>query len=100
MAIQRIYFYADDETDAAVFAWLAGQSNRSESIRGLICAAAGQPAPGASLDETQLRRVLREELSRLVAGAAQSSAPAGEDDELRDALDGLASAWQFEGERS
>jgi len=101
MAIQRIYFYADADADADLFAWLAGQANRSEAIRMAIRAAAGQDTAGASLDEALLRRVLREEISHLAAlAAAPAPASAGEDDELRDALDGLASAWQFEEEQS
>lgn len=97
MAIRRLYFYADDQADADVLAWLAAQTNRSESLRALIRAAA--PGPRAAIDEAQLRRVLREELARLAGPASAAAGPtasaAPEDDDLRHALDGLATTWQY-----
>lgn len=97
MARERVYFYVDSEQDAELLAWLEQQSNRSEAIRQALRAHMnGQPAAG-SLDEAQLRRVLREELSRVATLAASAPPPASEDDELKAALDDLAGAWSFEG---
>lgn len=97
MAIRRLYFYADDQADADVLAWLAAQTNRSESLRALIRAAA--PGPRAAIDEAQLRRVLRQELAAALgsptAAATTPTAAAPEPDDLRHALDGLATTWQY-----
>lgn len=52
------------EAEPEITAWIAAQPNFSAAIRDLIRATQQLPT-GASLDENQLRRVLREELRRV-----------------------------------
>ena len=102
MAKTMIRFYVDDQRDADLLAWLDGQAGgrRSEAIRQALRAWLKPDAEptAAGLDAETLRRVLREELGRVTVGAPGqgSPQPAGEDDELRGAMDNLLSTWEFE----
>jgi hypothetical protein len=92
MAKVKCYFYLDDRRDVDLLAWLAEQPNRSLVVREALRAWMSQ-ADG--LDETMLRRVLREELARV---SVQRNAPAGpeaspEDEQVGEVLDSLMGAW-------
>ncbi len=92
MAKVKRYFYLDDLHDADLLAWLAQQPNRSLAVRQAL---RGWMAREQRLDETVLRRVLREELAQV---RVQSVAPlvpeaSREDGEVAEALDGLLDTW-------
>ena len=61
MAKQRQVFVYDDVEDRDILLWLERQDNKSAAIRAAIRQAI---RPQERLDESRLRQVLREELSR------------------------------------
>jgi hypothetical protein len=96
----RQYFYADPGRDVALLAWLEQQDNKSATIRQALRARmdsekghdSGPSSHG--LDETTLRRVLREELAELALAGRLSDAQAGqEDDDLAAAINDLLDVW-------
>jgi hypothetical protein len=92
MAKVQVRFYLDDHRDADVLAWLAERPNRSLAVREALRAWMSRTD---GLDAVVLRRVLREELSRVsVRGIASVTQEAPqEDEEVAEALDSLMSAW-------
>ena len=92
MAKVKCYFYLDDRRDSDILAWLAEQPNRSLAVREALRAWISQ---SDGLDAAMLRRVLREELSRMSVGGIVSVTPETpqEDEEVAEALDSLMSAW-------
>ena len=88
----KCYFYLDDRRDSDILAWLAEQPNRSLAVREALRAWISR---SDGLDAEVLRRVLREELSRVSVQGIASAAPetSQEDDELAEALDSLMGAW-------
>ena len=102
MAKTMIRFYVDDRRDADLLTWLDGQvgGRRSEMIRQALRAGlkADPEAAPAGVDAEMLRRVLREELARVAVGTAAHDAAqaAGEDEDLRGAMDDLLNTWSFE----
>lgn len=92
MAKVKCYFYLDDRRDADILAWLAEQPNRSLAVREALRAWISR---SDGLDAVVLRRVLREELSRMSVLGMVSAAPetSQEDDEVAEALDSLMGAW-------
>jgi hypothetical protein len=88
--VLRFSFSARRDVD--LLTWLAEQPNRSLVVREALRAWMSQ-ADG--LDETMLRRVLREELARV---SVLGNAPAGpetspEDEQVSEVLDSLMGAW-------
>ena len=61
MRRKRERFYLDPEDDADIIRWLKEQDNKSAAIRAAIRQVI---RPQETFDESKLRRVLREELSR------------------------------------
>ena len=92
MAKVQVRFYLDDYRDADIRAWLAEQPNRSLAVRQALRAWMSRTD---GLDATVLRRVLREELSRVSVQGGPSAAPGmpKEDDDVAEALDSLMGAW-------
>ena len=92
MAKVQVRFYLDDHRDADVLAWLAERPNRSLAVREALRAWMSRTD---GLDAVVLRRVLREELSRVSVRAIASATPEAprEDEEVAEALDSLMSAW-------
>jgi hypothetical protein len=92
MAKVQVRFYLDDQRDADILAWLAEQPNRSLVVREALRAWMSRTD---GLDAAVLRRVLREELSRVSVQGVASAAPETpqEDEEVAEALDSLMGAW-------
>jgi hypothetical protein len=92
MAKVQVRFYLDDHRDADIRAWLAEQSNRSLAVRQAVRAWMSRTD---GLDAVVLRRVLREELSRVSVQGTASAAPGTcqEDEDVAKALDSLMGAW-------
>jgi hypothetical protein len=88
----KCYFYLDDRRDADILAWLAERPNRSLAVRQALRAWMSR---SEGLDAAALRRVLREELSRVSVqgGALPEPETAEEDEEVAEALDSLMGAW-------
>jgi len=88
--VLRFSFHA--KRDADVLAWLAEQPNRSLAVRQALRAWMSRTD---GLDATVLRRVLREELSRVSVQGGASAAPETpkEDEDVAEALDSLMGAW-------
>lgn len=99
MAKVAMRFYLDDRRDADLMVWLLGQANRSETIRQALRASVGSgvDAHGQGLSVDTLRRVLREELGRIGVSATgvRTQEHVVEDDEVRGAMGGLLSTWEF-----
>jgi hypothetical protein len=92
MAKVQVRFYLDDQRDANLLAWLAEQPNRSLAVREALRAWMSR---AEGFDAAVLRRVLREELSRVSVQGVASAAPETpqEDEEVAEALDSLMGAW-------
>jgi hypothetical protein len=92
LAKAKCYFYPDDRRDSDILAWLAEQPNRSLAVREALRAWISRTD---GLDAGVLRRVLREELSRVSVRGIASVTPEAprEDEEVAEALDSLMSAW-------
>jgi hypothetical protein len=88
--VLRFCFHA--KRDADILAWLAERPNRSLAVREALRAWMSRTD---SLDATVLRRVLREELSRVSVqgGASAASETPQEDEDVAEALDSLMGAW-------
>jgi hypothetical protein len=88
--VLRFSFHA--KRDADILAWLAERPNRSLAVREALRAWMSRTD---GIDAVVLRRVLREELSRVSVQGVAPAAPETpqEDEEVAEALDSLMGAW-------
>ncbi len=73
----KISVLLHEQRDADILRWLETQENNAAAFRR---AARALMSPGLGLDETTLRRILREELARVTVGGAPPASGAEDAD--------------------
>ena len=86
------------ERDADILEWLRQQENVSSAVRSALRACMErEERRHVGIDETALRRILREELSRVsVAASGDGQSPAKEDEETAEMLESLLGTYDVE----
>jgi hypothetical protein len=80
MASKRITFVVDPDTDQDIIRWLDAQGNRSAAIRAAI------RSHSRTLTESDLRRILRDELASVSVGSDDGKQRTGDVDPEAGAL--------------